>query len=80
MTNVRIKIEKGLMFVIFLSTLVLISVECVSGTAPEEEWNNTFGGTYNDKAKAVWQTTDEGYIIAGETESYGACENRFKWK
>jgi uncharacterized delta-60 repeat protein len=35
-------------------------------------WDNTFGGTLNDEAYAVQQTSDGGYILAGTTESYGA--------
>jgi hypothetical protein len=38
----------------------------------KEEWDRTFGGTYWDRAHSVQQTSDGGYIIAGETESYGA--------
>ncbi|RJS81043.1 PKD domain-containing protein, partial [Methanophagales archaeon] len=37
-----------------------------------EEWNRTFGGPYGDLAWSVQQTSDGGYIIAGETWSYGA--------
>ena len=33
------------------------------------QWQKTFGGSLNDIARSVRQTTDGGYIIAGETTS-----------
>ncbi len=37
-----------------------------------EEWSKTFGGTEDDYAYYVQQTSDRGYVIAGETWSFGA--------
>jgi len=37
-----------------------------------KEWSKTFGGSDEDWSNSVQQTSDGGYIIAGETKSYGA--------
>jgi len=37
-----------------------------------KEWENTFGGSYCEYARSVQQTTDGGYILVGDSTSYGA--------
>lgn len=36
------------------------------------EWNYTYGGMELDKARSVVQTADGGYVLLGETDSFGA--------
>jgi len=43
-----------------------------SGT---EEWSQTFGGSTLDGGYSVQQTADGGFILTGETSSYGAGES-----
>jgi len=34
-------------------------------------WANTYGGAQDDAARSIKQTTDQGYIVAGYTKSFG---------
>ncbi|MFC1952948.1 hypothetical protein ACFLWR_02315 [Chloroflexota bacterium] len=43
-----------------------------SDPAPEVEWEKTYGGIGQDYGFCVQQTMDGGYIISGDTASYGA--------
>ena len=63
----------GLLLLILLIAGVFVS--SAPSTAPEEEWNRTFGGSNSDGAYSVQQTTDGGYIVVGETWSFGNHEN-----
>ena len=37
-----------------------------------EQWNKTFGGEPNDRCYSAQQVSDGGYIMTGDTRSYGA--------
>ncbi|HIO72810.1 MAG TPA: hypothetical protein EYN38_06875, partial [Flavobacteriales bacterium] len=39
------------------------------------EWSKTYGGPEGDYAYSVQQTTDDGYILSGETRSFGYGDN-----
>jgi hypothetical protein len=53
--------------------LILISISSIlfSQTPPDTLWTKTFGGIYSDRGYSVQQTTDGGFIVAGETYSFG---------
>jgi hypothetical protein len=52
------------------STIIQVSVQPL--IPPKEQWNMTYGGIDDDHATCVQQTSDGGYILAGDTFSYGA--------
>jgi hypothetical protein len=44
-----------------------------------EEWNRTYGGYNFDRASSVRRTADGGYIVAGESGSFGGLGDRDLW-
>lgn len=63
---------KKLSYLIMVSLLIGCGVGCGDTTSPATSWTKTFGGPSDDRAYSVQQTTDGGYIVAGETSSFGA--------
>ncbi len=53
---------------IFVSALIFVFTVCLPLKA---QWAVHYGGTEDDWANSVQQTSDGGYIVAGGTESYG---------
>ncbi len=60
------RVNKSIM--VFAVLIMLIGTACAG--AGDEQWNRTYGGAFMDYAYSVWQTSDGGYVIAGETQSY----------
>ena len=50
-----------------------------TGAEGAEEWRQVYGGTWNDEARAVRQTLDCGYILAGDTMSVSSGESTDAW-
>lgn len=55
--------------ILFLSNIILNFAISVHAQAPAIQWQKTLGGTSDDKATSVQQTTDGGYIVGGYTYS-----------
>jgi hypothetical protein len=61
MESKRRKFRMILTFAVLFTTQMFVAVGCASGTTPpEEEWSQTFGGSEDDKAYSVRQTSDGG--------------------
>jgi len=56
---------------VYYDTVVVNITEANGYASPTILWEKTFGGTDHDSGYSVQQTSDGGYIIVGETSSYG---------
>ena len=60
-------------FLLALSLLVGSSL----AQPPDSLWSRTFGGNGDDRCSSVQQTLDGGYVLAGNTRSFGAGDTDF---
>ena len=54
--------------------LCLIFLQLFNLNAQIINWANCYGGSSNDVAMSIQQTTDGGYIVAGFTDSNDGCK------
>ncbi|TKJ42214.1 hypothetical protein CEE37_00630 [candidate division LCP-89 bacterium B3_LCP] len=55
-----------------MSIISILILSTISFAQPDILWEQTFGGGWDDYGYCVQQTSDDGYIIAGNTKSFGA--------
>ena len=70
------RIRKGL---IVMLLIVPIFVFLLTGVVSAYQWAIEYGGIHyeRDTGSSIQQTTDDGYIVAGNTQSFGAGGNDF---
>jgi len=59
-------------FSILVCIILIFSTTAFSKVLDDDRWEKTFGGEQYDHGFTVQQTNDGGYIVVGETYSYGA--------
>jgi hypothetical protein len=67
--------KRQVLFTAWVGSLLLLLFSQGFAQPPDSLWSRTFGGSAWDRGYSVQQTTDGGYIVAGETSSYGAGSN-----
>ena len=67
-------VRKTAIIVVVFSLLLLSSQSGVT-FASSAIWSQTYGGTNNDLAFSIVETSDGGYALAGVTDSYGASHD-----
>ncbi len=70
--QVKEKMIKCFKFVFISATIVIIWVGFIFAQGPNTFWTKTYGGGGNEVGYSVLQNCDEGFVIAGYTESFGA--------
>lgn len=55
--------------VAILAPLLLCAPCAIAQQSPSIEWEKTYGGSKDDRAHCIQQTSDSGYIVAGYAES-----------
>ena len=66
-----ITVSKKMLLLLLLSSLSY-GAGCPVKPEPIITWENTFGGSSFDRAYSIQQTTDGGFILAGQTSSFSA--------
>jgi hypothetical protein len=56
----------------FIAVIVVVIIALQNNAFGQVSFSKTYGGTGNDEAFSVQQTSDGGYILAGYTYSFGA--------
>jgi len=72
--------KKYAVITLALASVLLTGLFYVLGgemATSEYQWSRTYGGTEDDYASSMVQTSDGGYALAGSTRSFGAGESDF---
>lgn len=69
--------NRKMLFLSFIAIFVLFIFSTSPSEAASTMFSRTYGGTDNDAAQSVVQTSDGGYAIAGSTRSFGAGGSDF---
>ena len=60
-----------IIFFMLIFLIVSFSHSIYADNETNDEWNKTYGGLDNEEGYHIQQTNDGGYIIVGDTSSYG---------